>query len=259
MNLKPLRAAILLNFIFAMQSTFAQSWVGIEPSWTLIKENNLDAQVITQRADSPLYSRMAVDEKFRNFAFHAFNVNGYPLHYQLILKSRGELFSDPKLRKLYQTKAGKFFVSYWAKEEVSEPERPYRINTVYLLAVVDTVPSDRNNATFKAVADQLPYSVSRILLTSNPYRGKWQNFVGAVKWNCKTTEGKSIPTMIQPIIITKPNLGEEIEMYGTGFFVRENGELDNNGAGKRNVCAVRSIGKKDETSKWARFFSSVNG
>ncbi len=254
MPIYPYRLPALLACLCAVQIAFAQNVTGIEPSWSNIKANDPDAQVITQRADSPIYSRMATDEKFNRFAYNAFNSDGQKLRYTLILKSRSDLFAEPDLRKVYSTKTGPYYVSYWVKEVPSKPEQPYSRNTAYLLVVVDTVPADRSNVDFNAVAGGLPFAVSRILLTDSPYKAKWEDWVGAVKWDCTTSEGKSVPTMVQPVIVMKPNFAAEVEMYGAGFFVAENGELRTHKAGKNNICTKRSVGDAERVSKWARFF-----
>ncbi len=132
-----------------------------------------------------------------------------------------------------------------------------------LLVVVDTVPANKDNPEFKAAASKLPYVT---------YQIRWEQFKGnhiggiigddtgsAVKWNCKTKEGQTMPTMIQTIIIHKPNFKKEEEWYRTAYYITDTGELKDNGAGRRNICTERSIGPDDEVSSWVRFFGGVGG
>ena len=66
-----------------------------------------------------------------------------------------------------------------------------------------------------------------------------------------------MPTMIQTMIIHKPNFKQEEEWYRTAYYVTDTGELKDNGAGRRNICKERSVGPDDEVSKWVRFFGGV--
>ncbi len=227
------------------------------PMWTGLPAQDPNALIITQRADSPIYSRMASDKKFREFARSAINIGGDQLNYELVLESRAEMFSNSELRKVYESRAGKYYVSYWIKESPNYRSMPFKRNAYLALIVVDTVPADKTNPQFKAVANQLPYVA---------YQIKWEQFKSnsgsiraddtgsAVKWDCKTKDGRAMPTMLQPITIYKPNFKEEKEWYSTAYYIAEDGSLKNNGAGKQNRCTKRSIGPEDEPSKWARFF-----
>jgi hypothetical protein len=229
--------------------------------WTDLPSMDQKADVITQRADSPIYSRMAVDKKYREFAYSAINVRGEQLGYKLVLESREALFTDKSLRKVYEAKAGNYFVSYWVRESPNYRKMPFKRNVEILLVVVDTVPANKDTPEFKAVASKLPYVT---------YQIRWQQFSGnqvvgikgddtgsAVKWNCKTKEGKVMPTMIQTMIIHKPNFKNEEEWYRTAYYITDTGELKDNGAGRRNICTERSVGPDDEVSKWVRFFGGV--
>lgn len=228
--------------------------------WTGLPAQDPKALIITQRADSPIYSRMASDKKFREFARTAINIRGEQLHYELVLESRAALFSDSQLRQVYESRAGKYFVSYWIKESPNYRSMPFKRNAYLALIVVDTVPADQHNPQFKAIANQLPYVT---------YQIKWEQFMSnhiggiraddtgsAVKWDCKTKDGKAMPTMLQPITIYKPNFKEEKEWYSTAYYIAEDGSLKNNGAGKQNICQKRSVGPDDEVSKWTRFFGA---
>ncbi len=229
--------------------------------WTDLPKMDQNADVITQRADSPIYSRMAVDKKYREFAYSAINIRGEQLGYKLVLESREALFTDKSLRKVYEARAGNYFVSYWVRESPNYRKMPFKRNVDILLVVVDTVVADKDKPEFKAVAGKLPYVT---------YQIRWPQFSGnqvvgikgddtgsAVKWNCKTKEGKVMPTMIQTMIIHKPNFKNEEEWYRTAYYVTDTGELKDNGAGRRNICTERSVGPDDEVSKWVRFFGGV--
>ncbi|PXX41373.1 hypothetical protein [Undibacterium pigrum] len=226
--------------------------------WTAIPALDTKADVITQRADDPIYSRMAVDKKYREFAQYAINVKGEQLGYQLLLESRAALFTQKDLRQVYATRAGNFHVSYWVREAPNFRTMPFKRNAVLAFIVVDTVPAKQDDAQFKAVADKLPYVV---------YQIKWEqpnsNHVAtiriddsgsAVKWDCKTKEGVAMPTMLQPVIIHKPKNKDEQEYYRTGYYIADDGSLKNNGSGRRNICNKRSVGPEDEVSKWERFW-----
>lgn len=229
--------------------------------WTDLPAMDPNANIITQRADSPIYSRMATDMKFREFAEHAVNIKGEVLHYSLVLESRAALFKERTLRKVYEARAGNYYVSYWVKESPNFRTMPFKRNAYMALIVVDTVPADQENGQFKAVADKLPYVV---------YQIKWEQFksnnVGsiraddtgsAVKWDCKTKEGKPMPTMLQTIIIHKPKFKEEEEWYRTAYYIADDGSLKDNGGGRRNICNKRSTGPEDVVSDAVRFFGGV--
>ena len=248
----------LTAIAFCCLSTVAQAQI-----WTDLPKMDQDANVITQRADSPIYSRMATDKKYREFAYSAINIKGEKLGYKLVLESREALFTDNSLRKVYEAKAGKYFVSYWIRESPNFRKMPFKRNAHVLLIVVDTVSANKDNAEFKAGASKLPYTT---------YQIRWEQFKGnhiggivgddtgsAVKWNCKTKEGQVMPTMIQTIIIHKPNFKKEEEWYRTAYYITDTGELKDNGAGRRNICTERSIGSDDEVSSWVRFFGGVGG
>ncbi len=209
-----------------------------------------------------MYSRMATDKTFRDFAYNAINVSGQKLNYKLVVESRAALFKERTLRKVHETRAGNFYVSYWVKEGPNFRKMPYKRNAYIALIMVDTVPADQNNAQFNAVADKLPYAVHQI---------KWEQFKNnagsikaddtgsAVKWHCKTKDGRDMPTMLQTIILYKPNFEKEVEWYRTAYYITNDGQLKNNGAGKNNICTSRSVGDDDEVSKWIRFFGGVGG
>lgn len=228
--------------------------------WTDLPAQDPKAQVITQRADSPIYSRMASDKKFREFAQYAINIRGEQLNYELVLESRAALFKNDRLRKVYESRAGKFYVSYWIEEGPNYRTMPFKRNAYRALIVVDTVPNDANNPQFKAVAEKLPYVTYRIIweqFNSNSGSIRADDTGSAVKWDCKTKDGKAMPTMLQPITIYKPNFKEEKEWYSTAYYITDDGSLKSNGSGKQNICAKRSVGPDDEVSKWVRFFGGV--
>lgn len=178
-----------------------------------------------------------------------------------MLESREALFKENDLRKVNESRAGNFYVSYWVKESPNFRTMPFKRNAYLALIVVDTVPADQNNAQFKAVADKLPYVTYQIRweqFKSNHIGGIRADDTGsAVKWDCKTKEGKSMPTMLQPITIHKPNFKEEKEWYSTAYYIADDGTLKTNGSGRNNICNKRSVGPDDEVSKWVRFFGGV--
>lgn len=242
-------------------SLFISSWCGLAHAelWTALPAQDPKALVITQRADSPMYSRMASDKKFREFARAAINIRGEQLNYELVLESRAALFSDKQLRKVYESRAGKFFVSYWVKESPNYRSMPFKRNAYLALIVVDTVPADPQHAQFQAQAQQLPYVTYQIKweqFNSNSGSIRADDTGSAVKWDCKTKDGKAMPTMLQPITIFKPRNQDEKEWYSTAYYVADDGSLKNNGAGKQNICVKRSVGPDDEVSKWTRFFGA---
>ena len=227
--------------------------------WTAMPAMDQDADVITQRADDPIYSRMATDPKFRDFAYSAINIKGEQLGYKLVLESRAALFSQQELRQVYSSKAGNYHVSYWVRESPNFRSMPFKRNASMALIVVDTVPARQDDPQFKAAADKLPYAV---------YQIKWDqprnNHVAtmrvddsgsAVKWDCKTKDGKPMPTMLQPVVIHKPKFKDEQEYYRTGYYIADDGSLKDNGAGRFNICKKRSVGPDDEVATWKRFFS----
>ncbi|MFZ6757935.1 hypothetical protein ACO0K9_12060 [Undibacterium sp. Ji50W] len=227
-------------------------------TWTDMPAMDTKSNVVTQRADSPIYSRMATDKKFRDFAYNAINVRGEKLNYELVLESRAALFSTSNLRKVYETRAGTYYVSYWVKEGRAYRSMPFRRNAYLALIVVDTVPADQSNPQFKAVASKLPYAVYQIKWEQPKSNDRGTMRVddsgSAVKWNCKTKDGRAMPTMLQTMIIHKPNFEKETEYYHTAYYVTDDGQLKDNGWGKSNICTNRSVGPDDEVSKWVRFF-----
>ncbi|MFZ6875683.1 hypothetical protein ACO0LF_26755 [Undibacterium sp. Di27W] len=253
-TIKTRRLALAFSIVAACLAGTAQAQM-----WTAIPALDTKADVITQRADDPIYSRMAVDKKYREFAHYAINVKGEQLGYELLLESRAALFEQKNLRQVYAARAGNYYVSYWVKETPNYRTMPFKRNAALALIVVDTVPAKQDDAQFKAVASKLPYAV---------YQIKWEqpnsNHVAtiriddsgsAVKWDCKTKEGQAMPTMLQPVIIHKPQNKDEQEYYRTGYYIADDGSLKNNGAGRRNICNKRSVGPADEVSKLERFFS----
>ena len=243
----------IVFFLFAISQAAALQ----AQMYTNLPAQDPKAVVITQRADSPIYGRMASDKKFREFARNAINVRGEVLGYELVLESRAALFSGRSLRKVYDSRAGNFYVSYWVRESPNYRSMPFKRNAYVALIVVDTVPADQSNAQFKTVADKIPFVV---------YQIKWEQFTGnhlgtirgddtgsAVKWDCRTKDGKSMPTMLQPITIYKPKGKEEVEWYSTAYYITEDGSLKSNGSGKANMCNKRSVGPEDEVSRWERF------